>query len=59
MRADRAVFKAGSGRGVGSSCPGARRLLSALEQMSAFPNSIDETWQHLLVSGTGQLTSAC
>lgn len=55
------VLKEGSstGRGAGSFCPGASRLLSVLEQISGFHHSINENWQHLLVSGIGQLTSVC
>lgn len=39
-------------------CPGNSRLLLMLKQMSGL-NNMNENRQHLLVSGTGQLTSAC
>ena len=42
----------------GSGCPGNRKLVSMLKQMSGF-NNLNENWQHLLVSVTVQSTSAC
>ena len=44
---------------LGTGCPGNSRLLSMLKQMNGFNNNINGNWQHLLVSGTGQLTFAC